>query len=816
MSIGIVRNSSEPNSKRARRLREKLSESVWECRASEAKSRLELLEAVQRRRDDTGLSWLKCLKQVAPKLSWSKYQSWCRRLRAGSGPNWERLLDYRTPPKPVSIPEQVRIAAEFLRQADPKMACETARNHLVRKFGEDGDISDTSLRRIWRDAGLSQTKTQPPATKEEVESFHGGAGLAMIAAAAEASGVPLAMAKAVLESGRVFAESNSTGASPLSAPEERDAWGRFTPNYNRAVRADMAPGDDDPRLATDATKRTQRDLSTLGILGNKPETLALKLLSMGATPLLTERRGFDGLEGPLGGWLGVLGGTAYMPATLDKSLAELALLEANSTLWATHGQKWAEFSRLWSRGGPPWLQMLLYVDATQDPYWTQRYAASAKVSRLGKVMPALSRVAVMAGPGVPLLMVTLAGAVSLKSELVPTLKKLEETVGEGEIGRITVVDAEIASNATLFALASLKNRYFITVLKGAMEKQAKKIQDWQAWSDYRERDKIREGTLILMGEGAPEGGLRLRVVEMRREGRQPKSTLFATTTPEDALKTEDVPTAYLTRWPHQEQRFRDGRNGGGLNRTQGYGGDYVTHVAIETDLEKARKGVERAEARVISANSKLEAAKRLKEALHSETKASRKDLTTAKRSHRELKRSLADETGADNSDKGVIDALAIKEEREQQLEAAKQAVTFAHKTALATGKALEKAKAELAKKETTPRVVYSRDTTREEIGTVLTAMLLMLVEYVLKEYFPKGTRMEWRTFIELFVYLPVTVKTSRTQITYEIEANPRDQMRIAQLRHACSEINRRKIKRKGKRLRFSVLEPGVPRPGPNL
>jgi len=308
-------------------------------------------------------------------------------------------------------------------------------------------------------------------------------------------------------------------------------------------------------------------------------------------------------------------------------------------------------------------------------------------------------VAVMAGPGVPLLMVTLAGAVSLKSELVPTLKKLEETVGEGEIGRITVVDAEIASNATLFALASLKNRYFITVLKSAMGKQAKKIKDWQSWTDYRERDKIREGTLILTGEGAPESGLRLRVVEMRREGRQSKSTFFATTAPEETLKTEDVPTAYLTRWPHQEQRFRDGRNGGGLNRTQGYGGDYVTHVAIEMELEKAQKRVERAEAGVSSGQEKFEAAKLLKEALHSETKASRKVLTAVKKSHHKLEQSLADDASLEKSTQDLVDATAVKEDRERQLKAAKFAVAHANKNAVAAEKNLEKAKLELAKRD---------------------------------------------------------------------------------------------------------------------
>lgn len=803
-AVRMVANLSEPSSEAAVRLRTRISERTWEQRVETAKKRVKCLEAVHRKRDNTGISWLKCLREVAPSVSWSQYQYWRRKLLSGAGSDWERLLDYRTPPSRPTVPEQIRAMARTLRQVNPQMDCEAARQHLISVFGESGAIGDTTLRRIWSAAGLA--KAQQPPSRENIQSFHGGGGLALIGAAAEETGASLALAKAVLATGldnvsdpETDAQSEAPPTSPLSAPEKRDGKGRFTADYNHAIRASLAPGDEDPRLASDATKRAQRDLATLSVLGHRPETLAHKLLSMGMTPLLTERRGFDGLAGPQGGWLAVLGGTPYMPATLDKGLAELALLKANSTLWAAHGQNWAATSRLWSQGGPPWLQMLLYVDATQDPYWTRRYAASAKVSRIAKVMPALTKVAVMAGPGVPLLMVTIAGAVSLKSELIPTLERLEKTVGKGEVGRITIVDAEIATaQASVIALAGMPDRYFVTVLKGSMAKLAiKEAFDWQEWSGYRDRDQIREGALVLTGEGAPKGGLRLRLVEMRRESRQSQSTIFATTAPGDVLDTPDIPTAYLTRWPNQEQCFRDGRNGGGLNRTQGYGGEHVTHVAIETELEKAEQRVTRAHARVAKEEVNLEAAKDLKESVHAELKDSRKKLTMAKKAHRETA------TGSEE----LANAAVVKEEKEHHLRTAQQAVTSTTKALRTAKKALQNAEIELDKTKTTPRVIYSRDTTREDIGTALTATLLMLVQYVIKEFFPQSTRMEWRTFIELFVYLPVTVKSSSKQIVYQIEANLREPTRVAQLRHACQEINRRKIYRNGKLLRFSVADP---------
>ena len=170
----------------------------------------------------------------------------------------------------------------------------------------------------------------------------------------------------------------------------RDSRGRFTPEYNTELRSGVEPGETDRRWAPDVEKRRARDLSTLSTPQLRPSTLARKLLAMGVNPLLSERRGFDGLDGPSGEWLGLLGGTAYMPATLDKALAELALLDVESGLWDAHAAQWHRISSAWSVGGPDWLRTILYIDGTADPYWTRAFARSGKVSKTGRVMPCLS------------------------------------------------------------------------------------------------------------------------------------------------------------------------------------------------------------------------------------------------------------------------------------------------------------------------------------------------------------------------------------------------------------------------------------------
>lgn len=464
------------------------------------------------------------------------------------------------------------------------------------------------------------------------------------------------------------------------------------------------------------------------------------------------------MEGPSGSWLAAAGGPAYQAATLDKFLGELALVDAGAALWPTHAEQWARVTGPWreSEDAPAWLRNIVYVDATQDPYWTHAYAASGKVSRVNKVMPCLTRVAMMGGPGVPLAVETHAGAVSLKKELLPFLERMESVLGPGELGRLTVIDAEMATQALLAALAERRDRWFISVLKGGTAKAAE-LAEYGAWQRYRESDLLRELTVRFPGATVPRVPLVLRGVEMVREdSRNPTSTIFVTDATVEELPTEQVATAYLSRWPHQERRFRDARNGLGLDHSHGYGGHDVTHVALSTAQEKAASRVVRAEASVVAKAAAEAAAARLLEAV----------------------------------EKG-------------QRSAARAGVSRAQRERRAADRTLEAAKKDQQRLATTPREIYVRDTTRDSIATCSKLTVLMLLEYALKEYFD-DLHLEARTFIERFVHLPVTIRESKTEVIYEINDNPRSPDDTARLRAACAEVRRRKLRVDGRRLWFEI------------
>lgn len=252
----------------------------------------------------------------------------------------------------------------------------------------------------------------------------------------------------------------------------------------------------------------------------------------------------------------------------------------------------------------------------------------------------------------------------------------------------------------------------------------------------------------------------MRGVEMRRASRRPVTTLFATNAAPTDLDAAAVVDAYLARWPNVEQLFRDGRNGIGLDRSHGYGGGEVTHVALESQLERAERRIAHAEA------------------ARGRASATRQELAAATAT-------------LDASARNKAVALADKALRQATANVAQQQ---AKKAAL----------------DTMPRVIYQRDTGRDSVMTCLKLNLCVLIEFVLREYFG-SLDIEWRTLIEQFVALPLTVRTTKTRRLYQIHANPRQPDNMVRLAEAVQRINARNIRHDGRLIVFELC--GLPAPG---
>ncbi|MCP4243201.1 MAG: hypothetical protein GY772_21815, partial [bacterium] len=328
-----------------------------------------------------------------------------------------------------------------------------------------------------------------------------------------------------------------------------------------------------------------------------------------------------------------------------------------------------------------------------------------------------------------------------------------------DVERLTVIDSEAGTAGMLCALHEQTEVTFITVLKGQVLAGAH-LHSEGPWQPYRDRDQLRTVEVDLKGKGA-QAGLTVRGVQMQRAGgRHPKRTLFVTNGHPNTLSAEQIATRYLRRWPLQEQGFRLARHGGGLERSHGYGGAYVSHVALEPKLARAERSIaytKRQHARALGVREQLN-----------------DGLAEVSRPLRREALALAD--------RAVRDA----EKRSSRSEAAK------------------------TKLDGQPDRIYVRDTGRDSIMTCLKLGALALVEFVLQEYFG-GARMQWRTFIEQFVALPVTVRTRSNYRLYQFHANKRQPEQMARLAAAVVELNRRQLQRNDEFLVFELI--GMPEPG---
>ena len=137
-------------------------------------------------------------------------------------------------------------------------------------------------------------------------------------------------------------------------------------------------------------------------------------------------------------------------------------------------------------------------------------------------------------------------------------------------------------------------------------------------------------------------------------------------------------------------------------------------------------------------------------------------------------------------------------------EVRKTALAMADKQVSAATKQVTARQTEQVKLRTTPEQIHERDTGRDSIMTCLKLTVMALLEFVLKQYFG-GVAMEWRTFIEQLVPLPVTVRSTKTQCTYQFHANPRNPELMAALDEAVAELSQRALRRGKQRLVFEIL-----------
>ena len=196
----------EPVSERGLALRARLTDFRWKRLVRGALKRVAVLDHVREHRQRTRDSWHASVRAVAPGLDWSTYLGWRRCLGTRPGPAWERLLAARVTPPRTPVDPEVARAVAVMRVVNRNTTCQGARDALINVYGQErGSLSNATLRRIWKRAGLALPSCGDPSRFEKVEYVAGGGCLAFIGAAALESRVHEALAVAAQEAGRELA-----------------------------------------------------------------------------------------------------------------------------------------------------------------------------------------------------------------------------------------------------------------------------------------------------------------------------------------------------------------------------------------------------------------------------------------------------------------------------------------------------------------------------------------------------------------------------------------------------------------------------------
>lgn len=740
------------------KLQSQLSPACWEQRVEQARYRLSIVESLLNHHPSGCLSRAG-VREVAPGVSWGNARRWWDWYHNREGEPLERMFDRRQPEKSWEVPVAWKSVVHVLCRQQPSLTFEEIREALVAEFGQDAMLSDSTLRRIFRDIGF-HNRSFSSHTTERVTELSGGGGLILVLAAMIETGELHQMAEAIIN----LAETQQSPKEQiLDDPSGRDERGHFTPAYNHNRLATL--GEHGLQQSIDE-QRPHKELTRLRLTSMSIRTLEHHLRCLTVLPLLTDRRGVSGLNGPAGAWLEILSPVAYLAATVGRTLTELKWLEAASVMWDSHARSWLALSQKWA--GEDWMQAVFYVDATKDPWWTQHFAKSSKVSRTGRVQPCLTRTVFTSGPGVPIIAEVVSGHADLSTQMFNMMNMTDKILGESRVSRVTVVDAECCERKVLRLFQGIPNYDVVTVLKGPLA-VGKKLENMGEWMNYRERDWLREAEVNL--EPAKASVLKLRVVEMvRPDSRHPKSTWFITTADIHRLSTQAVADVYLKRWPFQEDLFRRGRNGIGLEHSSGYGVKKVAHVAIVGKREVADQKLQRA-------------TQFLQEAKQDENRAA--SLLNAAQARLE-ERSQANPTELNGRHELGVRLAS------QRLKNYQQACRCASQTQL-------KANEEVQKLQSMPDEIYVRDTALDAITTCLKMMLLALLEFICQEYLEQYRLMP-RTFIEAWMFLPVTIRQQQHCIIYEIAKNTRDPAMTRILERALECITALKLRIDGRLL----------------
>jgi hypothetical protein len=791
----------QPQRPQWRELWQSLSQETRAKRFADALERQAAIESVAAR--EPGESERAALRRLSGAIR-SNFRRWKERY-AKYG--FDGLMDWRLPPKVPTTPGEVRTAICTMRRMDPDIGVDAVVQHVAQHH--QFKVSATTVKLILREEGLARRRGRVVGDRSSGEQHLELGGMKLVEAALEETGYLRALSVAV---GQQLAAVPSAESPVAADKSDRDDWGRFLPSYNERYR--KGEGDEiGPGFASVERKRVGLEPSRLHLSGAQLSIVERKMLGLMTSPLLGGGR-WDGIRAARGALLEELCGFEYMPATLDLFSRELKYVGVASTLWEVHARLWLKQTAAW---GSERDAVVLYIDETNKPVWTELFSQASKVSSVGRVMPSLETVCFHSGYGVPLWMVTHSGRAPLVKAVPVLLNQFRELNDGAEMGRIVVIDAEGNSVSFLKQLEQgPPKRAWVTRLKPSLV-EGKRIFNRTNYQPYRDGDRIRTGLVDLNDPEASKQVFRIRVVEIERRSKGTVTYIGASTRLDERdWKPADVADLYFDRWPKQEANFRAVNQALGLKQVHGYGKQLVDNVTVITELDELGQKTRQAKEQV---EQRTEELKRQQELLHGQEKLLRR----TERHNDSLTRQLQQSVSAGQRITTKLrDLAAEKKATEQQVRKQAQTVSRSERKTDRLSHQVERQRKQLEQYQQrqatlqSRRRIFKHDVELDSLFSVLKVGLVLTIMFVLKEYLG-GARMEAVTFLERVATLPGRLRILPKVEILTFTFNQRDPDVMALLTQHCEAINARALRtRSGRTLRLQI-DPAPPplRPPPD-
>lgn len=779
----------EPSLPRLAVVKSRISPESWDARVEAAHRDAAVLGAIAAR-VEAGAVLDEAIRQEVAKSrrSWV-IRHWTSFRKEG----FEALIDERVPREPRLAKESGPLI-EAAREANPKVTIDEVLGILQRQKVKVLPSASTIKKHFARVDGRRRYAKEKARADEEVIELPLAGGELLRAAELETgaigalTGEVLALAEEAKEA--------SGGQTPQLDVAHRDDLGHFTITYNRKRRRKRGV-EIAGYLRSAAEKAEGRVPSWPRFVHERKETLEPKLAMLTYASLVSGTKGWDALRATEAAGLRPLTGFAYMPSTLSKMTSALAISGAGPRLLEAVGKNWHRVAQ--ERWGEPGAMAALYVDNQVKAVWSSLFTLSGKVSRLNRVMPCITNTFVHTGAGTPLMASVQSGTAPLAPRLVELVKEAEAKL-DGEVRRAVVIDAEGSTFDILEAFAK-EGRVIVTPLRPsrapALQLEYSRGSYFRA---YRDHDELRTATAVLTHKTTGRS-LEVGALVVRREHRE-RDTVLLTTGLSLGMEGRDLADLYFARWPIQENAFKEGA-AVGLDEHRGNCGRMVANVAVVTELERLES---RAKAEQEKHRQLVDAKPRLE-----------KELGRVRTEHQHAVDALA-------TRRGRLDALVAEGRRE-----GKQLGTVAveHQEALvrteATGRAFDVAQEALMKNHartteidaqavnlTARRAKLEQQRTIRQLDvaldSVLTAAKLtcgLLITFALREYLC-AMPMTPQTFVSRIFGIRGRRELRPGKEHVFFYENPRDPEVNAVLGAACERLNKRRLNRDGRKLRYEM------------